>query len=38
MAAKQTSTGRILKVKKKGSAKKHRNKHESFKPNVGQGR
>jgi len=40
MAAKvkQTSVGRVFKAKKKGSQKKHRNKHESVKAYKGQGR
>ncbi len=29
---------RVIKVKKKGVAKKHRNKHETLKKYVGQGR
>lgn len=35
---KQTSVGRVLKPKKKGKQKKHRNKHESVKAYNGQGR
>ena len=35
---KQASVGRVVKPKKKGSAKKHRNKHESVKKYKGQGR
>lgn len=37
MAKVQTS-GRVVKPKKKGKAKKHRNKHESYKPYNSQGR
>lgn len=35
---KQTSVGRVLKVKKKGKAKKHQNKHIKIKPYNSQGR
>jgi hypothetical protein len=35
---KQTSVGRVVKPKKKGSAKKHPNKHESVKKYNSQGR
>ncbi len=40
MAAKvkQASVGRVFKAKKKGAAKKHRNKKESVKIYKGQGR
>lgn len=36
--AKQANVGRVFKAKKKGSAKKHRNKRESVKAYNGQGR
>ena len=38
MAKQTASAGRVFKAKKKGGAKKHRNKHESVKKYVGQGR
>ena len=40
MAAKikQANVGRVIKPKKKGKYKKHRNKHESVKAYRGQGK
>ena len=34
---KQASVGRVVKPKKKGKQKKKRNKHDTYKPSVGQG-
>ena len=38
MAKKETTSTRLVKAKKKGEQKKHRNKHESVKKYNSQGR
>lgn len=38
MAKKEGVVKKIVKAKKKGVAKKHRNRHETFKRSVGQGK